>query len=1434
VTSTLSVETVQLSRNSDTGEYNVSGTPYNPAEPSFGGNYTLTTKDGIVYKIDGTTGDLLTVTDTNGNKLTYSDAGIKSDTGKEITFERDAQGRIKSVLDPQGNKIDYEYDEWGDLVKVTDQEKQETKFIYDTERAHYLKEVIDPLGRTGAKTEYDEKGRLKQVINGANVPINIEYNPEESIQIVKDVYGKPTTYRYDSRGNVLEVKDALGHSTLFEYDEDNNLTQSKDANNLVTKYEYDTLGNLISRTEAYCGCPTVVPGTTYYTYNQYGQPTSVVLPTGASLHMEYDPRGNMLSMKDGKGSVIQSFTYYPNGRVKTETDTTGTTSYFYDNFGNLTKSIDPDGKATTMEYFADGKLKKMVEDQGTTDTADDETSTFTYDKLGREKRADYGNGIWVEYGYGVESDWSTLTAPTIGTIQRKFTDDGKLKGWVTADGGTPTFLYDQAGRLWRETDATGKVTTEYGYDDAGRVTTIKDVPTGAITRKKYDAGNRPTEEIDPLGGYTKYAYHPQNGKVVTMERGNYITNSSTGQLVVDPVTNEYVVDTTVQKQVWNYEYNGLQTTVIDPLGRKTTSVQDEYYLPTETIYKQREGIDWSTQTKYLYTNNLQEAKDYPTKIIDISGRDRDFTYDSEGRLWKATDLGNNTYTYTYGDDGLELIESPTSQTNSGNIKETLRYGYDALGNLNKVTYGDGKIKQMNYRSNDNRLGTTTLPSGETITYDYDEAGRIKSETTKSANGTVTNTVSYIYDANSNVKTVTDNTGTTTYHYDPNTGANIGIDYPNGSSIAYTHDLLGRVKTITEKASPTATAYMTTYDYDAFGNLKSVLDPSGNTTTMKYDVGNRLKERLLPNGVKSVYEYDELDRVKSIVHTNASGAVLASVTYERKGVGEPTKVTREDGSYVLLEYDEALRVKKESYYNAAGALLDETSYGYDAAGKRIVQSSTVSGDRNFSYKPGYQLDSIGGAVNEDYDYDASGRLTLIVRDGQTLDLEHDASDRLTAVENETTGSTIQYTYDGQGRRVAATEGSSQRRFLVAPAMGSGLESNDLIADGSGNLISNYVYAGGTSPFMRLDASGNPIYYLTDAMGSTIGLADGTGASAAKFNYDSFGNLRSSSGVAANTGIAGGDFRFQGQWLEQGTGIYHFRARDYDAKTGMFLSRDPVDIIETEPESFNPYQFVYHNPHVYSDPTGMISITEIQATFTVENILRSIEARTKQEIYERFKDKAVEAAGDVFWSVLRTFAPINSPLTDGVRALDNALDAGLDFERKLKGQVRDIFADAGISLEQVFLEVGVTQDGQATGNWINFPDIEANVRAGELRPDFVLTPPGNQPRAKRGTQVTLGGPQRSYLIGDIKLQLKTIVNTYIGSGGQAPTNSRQWDAIANYARKNGSRVAGFVTLFGDNSNGRQQSFEQIAQKAAIRKGFTVFIVSILHGVPYSRRS
>jgi YD repeat-containing protein len=88
----------------------------------------------------------------------------------------------------------------------------------------------------------------------------------------------------------------------------------------------------------------------------------------------------------------------------------------------------------------------------------------------------------------------------------------------------------------------------------------------------------------------------------------------------------------------------------------------------------------------------------------------------------------------------------------------------------------------------------------------------------------------------------------------------------------------------------------------------------------------------------------------------------------------------------------LRVTKESHYSASNVLQEEVTYSYDASEKRTAKRDRLTTE-TYNYTAGFQLDSITGTNgNEEYDYDDNGRLTLIQRDGVSLDLEHDGSDR----------------------------------------------------------------------------------------------------------------------------------------------------------------------------------------------------------------------------------------------------------------------------------------------------------------------------------------------------------------------------------------------------------------------------------------------------------
>jgi RHS repeat-associated protein len=1341
--------------------FNLAGRPYVPQDDGFGNRYLLTAKDGTVYEINATTGDLETVTDTNGNKLTYTDNEISSSTGQKVTFERDNQGRIISVTDPLGAKVQYQYDTKGDLVSATDRLGNVTKYEYNATRGHYLDKIIDPLGREAVKTEYDEQGRLKKTANSSGNGVEFVYDPQNSVEVVRDALGNTTTYEYDSRGNVVRSVDAGGGTNRLEYDEDSNLIKSTDANNLVTKYTYDGRGNLTSRSEIYCGCAGVVPGTTTYTYNEFGQQTSVTLPTGATFFQDYDSRGNLLALRDGKGSQILAYTYDAHGNVLSETSEGNTSTYKYDSRGNIIETKDADGTITKTEFDASNHLSKMIE-------ADGSISTYTYDKEGRQTKADYGNGSYVKYTYTSTSpDWIVMENSNSGRIERKFTANGKLGGWLTPDGEI-TFTYDAMGRLWKETQPNGQ-TTEYTYDLLGRVIQTKDLATGVTASKSYSVGGQLLSETDSLGRTTSYTYD-RNGKVAS-------TTNALGQ-------------------TYSYVYAGNNTTIIDPLGRRTTSTNNDYYLPSSNTFNNGS----KSSIEYLYDSNLQEAKNYPTKIVDIGGKAKTYGYDTDGNLVTTSDLAGKIYTYAYSDNGVSGITSPTGSK--------INYEYDSKGNLAKLFYGTQVTKQYTY-DDDGKLTTVISASGEKITNAYGSKGNVISQTVTNSSGTSASTS--IYDANGLVKDLTNSTGTTSYLYDTNSFVS-QITSANGSIISYERNGQGRITKQIEKANVSATGLSTQYTYDVLGKLLTVTDSRNRTTTMTYDVVNRLASKTLPNGVKTSYVYDELNRISNITYAKADGTVLVSETYTRNPGGEPSKVVREDSSYTLYEYDAAVRLSKETVYNSTAGLVESISYSYDLDGKR-TKKVDATGTHDYNYNANGQLTTVG---QDGYSYDADGRLQQLSRNGKTVTLSHDAFDHLSKIS--VNGTNTQYLYDAQGNRIGEVSGTDSKNYLVAPNLFNGLESTDLVIDGNGNVISDYVY-GGSEIIARLDVNGDPIYYLTDDIGSVIGLVDAQGNRVSRITYDGFGEVKSGD---SGTNL-GGDFRFQGQWLETESGLYYLRARDYDAETGLFLSRDAVDVQQQGVEAFNPYQFAFNNPLIYSDPTGLITIADLNAVQVVEDILRGIESAIANNVRSYLIDRVKGVVTDIAINLLQQLVPTFPELS----VITNLGTAGLAFEDLVtQGICGVIGSNYSQHLDSLWFEPKVRTSGAPASDGFHCGDVNNDLgaaRAGARggiqlpRPDFIIknggpftTDPGN-PR-------TPGS--KAYLIGDIKITVKAARRS-------ASKNTTQWQSILEYARfNNGHQYTPailFFTLFGDKKADTDIAY--IVKKANEKAGVKAFVTQLL---------
>ena len=504
---TLSVEPIDLIPRKATGQFfNATGIPHNPAFIEFGGTYTLTTDEGIVYKIDARSGDLLSLKDNNDNTLFFSEAGIESSTGVGITFERDAQGRISSVVDPEGNRVNYEYDAQGDLVAVTDRENNTTKFDYHDERDHYLEEIIDPLGRSGVKTEYNEDGRLSRIIDVNGEAVELVYDQNNSAQTIADVFGNKTEYVYDERGNILTEVNAVGLKTQRTYDDNNNLLSETIISNesgsqgWTTTYTYDEDGNQLTETDA-------LGNVTRYTYNRFNKVLTETNALGFTTTNTYDSRGNLLAQTNAEGETTQRV-YDSKGNITSLIDGEGReTKFEYDSFSQLIRKIDALGNETTYSYEPDGTLSGETTTVTSAEGSQEQTTTWTYDAEGNVISQNLPSGRIIQYEYDALGNQIASFEVGVNNPRRteyEYDEKGQLIKTLYFDGTSESFIYDEAGREIATIDAAGN-TTHFVRDALGRVVetiypdntpdNLSDNPKRQVT---YDQTGRMVAIIDEL------------------------------------------------------------------------------------------------------------------------------------------------------------------------------------------------------------------------------------------------------------------------------------------------------------------------------------------------------------------------------------------------------------------------------------------------------------------------------------------------------------------------------------------------------------------------------------------------------------------------------------------------------------------------------------------------------------------------------------------------------------------------------------------------------------------------------------------------------------------------------------------------------------------------------------------------------------------------
>jgi RHS repeat-associated protein len=473
------------------------------------------------------------------------------------------------------------------------------------------------------------------------------------------------------------------------------------------------------------------------------------------------------------------------------------------------------------------------------------------------------------------------------------------------------------------------------------------------------------------------------------------------------------------------------------------------------------------------------------------------------------------------------------------------------------------------------LTSVTDRNGRQVTYSYDNAGRKTGETWVNGNYVAT----YTYD-NANRLTVEQDTFSKyTLTYDnANRVTNVSTSgSPNGPqvNVGYGYDNFNNITLI---SLPTSISEAFTFDSDnRLVNLvvsKSSWEVNQPTVTMAYDAASRLTSMTKVNNatLTSTYSYDNADRLTGITHKSGS-TTLMTLTYGYDNANQLTSYAGPDGS-ITYGYD------NDGQLTGTTGAHNET-YTYDKEGNRTMTGYVTSiGNRLLS----------DGTYSYTYDNDGNMLTQTRISDGQVTSYTWDFRNRLTEVLIKTSGGTTvqddKFTYDLANRRIGKNTLSGGQSWTLYNGVNPLLDYNSSLS-----LQYEYLY-GNSIDFLlgRADTNGNPMWYLTDKLGSVRADVNNTGSVIDTITYDTFGNI-----ISESSPSSGDRFKYTSREWDSEIGQYFYRARYYSPTDGRFESEDPLGFKQRD---IDFYRYTINSPVNASDATGQFS-TSLKYHFEVNS-------------------------------------------------------------------------------------------------------------------------------------------------------------------------------------------------------------------------------------------
>jgi RHS repeat-associated protein len=1081
-------------------------------------------------------GELTSVTQPDGNQTTYTYSAANTTAAYTPGTGDIAAGLLLSETQPGGATTSYAYYADGDLAQVTSPSKLYTVYTYDAQgRMLTAIQCSDVYSCSGSAGDLTGGLTTSYTWNAVNQPLTVTA-PVVTNALTGETHQLVDTYTYNDDGNVTSLTqwDNYGNDTprvtMYTYDAYGHLASETDPAGDTTLYDYDTCGYLASETDP-------DGNQSSYTYNTFGEETSDTLTPGVPASVAPTPTdgptataaptassesaapvascesdtasgssypsapasGSGTLGPSGSGTVVETYTYTPDGLLASQTDAMGrTTDYYYDLGQQLIETLtadpnpasdtaDPDadtGRVTYYTYDNAGNLATETSEGvsgGADETSTEAAYTFTYnpeDQLTEEVLNSTGLDWTESYSYEPDGEVASQTAggpggstvtdygyDTAGDLTSQIVDNGSAGNLVTS------WTYDQLGQQLSMTDPDGNV-TNYSYNTAGNLATVTgpatsvqtyaaQTPTQASPKTSYgyDAFGDETQAEDPDGNVTSYGYDA-DGRLTSVTQPSYTPPGSSA--AISAVTS------------YAYDPDGNLTSETDPAGDSVCYTYDALG-------------DALTQT-------------YPAASCQSAPGQWSWTYDASGEPLTQTDPTGAVTTATWGYFGEQDTSTQEVATSSGTANQTTSYAYNYLGDPVKVTTPDGITTTSTYNAAGD-LSSTTDAYGNTTSYTYNYLGEVSQVTnpdktsdtdTYDPAGWLTGTAEYGPPPSSGSAPELDSQS---YGYNDDGDLTSATD-GDGYTYKWVYNPAGQVTSQVQPVSASS-SITTDYGYDGAGNETAYTDGNGNTTWTTYNSWN------LPQSV--------IEPPTAAYPTAAEGTWTTSYDAD----GQPVTQTEPGGVTVTDAYNAAGDLTSQSG-SGATATTPTRTFTYDLD-NRLTSAATPAGTDDFTWNDAGQLTAATGPSGESsFTYNGDNLVTSATATAGTTSYSYDNDDRLATMTDPATGATLTYSYnaDSQVNEISAAEGATQGDIQNYGYNGLHELTGDTLSTAAGATIASEAYSYDNDGNLTaktttgLAAAGTTTYSYDEDNRLTSAT---TGGSTADYGYDNDDDLTDANGV-----------------------------------------------------------------------------------------------------------------------------------------------------------------------------------------------------------------------------------------------------------------------------------------------------------------------------------